>query len=129
VINMAITPVFEWICGSFATPLIHWALVGATRGMRLNLIRRTEDDVYPATVGHPPRHAGWEVLVRVLDPAVVFIFERVVFAVWIGIAAVPECLDKFFPLLFVRELHESLALIVGNDPANVLVEPPLVVRA
>src|SRR5581483_7468500 len=65
-------------------------------------------------------------LVCILDTAIVLVFEGVVFAVGIGVAALPECLDELITLLIVRELHERLALIIGDDPAYVLVKPGFV---
>src|SRR5581483_10186552 len=91
--------------------------------MRIDLIRRTIDDINAATVGHPAGLACREVLVGVLDPAIVLVLEFVVFAVRIGIAALPEGLDELVALFIIRELHEGFALVVGNDPAHVFVQP------
>src|SRR5262249_43218637 len=95
--------------------------------MRLDLIWRPEDNIDSAPVRHPSRHTRREMFVGVLDPAVMFILKSVVFAVRIRIAPVPERLNKFFALLFVGELHESFALVVSDDPADILVQPSLVI--
>src|SRR5215475_13987071 len=97
--------------------------------MGLNLIRWSVHDINAATIRHPSRHAGREVLVRVLDPAIMLVLKRIVFAVRVGITTVPERLDKLLALLFVGELHESFSLVVRNDPTHVFVEPFLVIRA
>src|SRR5690242_13090157 len=68
-------------------------------------------------------------LVRVFDSTIVLVFKLVVFAVGIGIATVPERFDKLLTLFFVGELFEGLALLVGNDPAHVFVQPLAVLRA
>ena len=44
----------------------------------------------------------------------------------IGVAAQPELLDESVALLIVAQVLERLHLLVGDDPANVLVQPLLV---
>ena len=43
-----------------------------------------------------------------------------------GVAPRPECLDELIALFVVGELLACLALLVRDDPANVLVQPLLV---
>ena len=64
--------------------------------------------------------------VRILDPAIVFVLEFVIFAIRIWIPPVPKRLNELFPLFLVRELHERLALFVADDPAHILVQPLLI---
>src|SRR5260221_5207086 len=82
----------------------------------------------PAVIRHPPGHPRREVLIAILDASIVLVFELIIFAVRIRIAAVPEGLDELLALFFVGELHKRLALLIADDPAHVLVEPLLVVR-
>src|SRR5205809_52811 len=97
--------------------------------MRLDLIWWPINNVHTAAVRSPSLNAGGIMLIGVRDAAVVFVFELVVFAVRIGIAPLPERLDKLVALFVVRELHESFALFVADDPAHVFVEPLAVLAA
>src|SRR5271165_1427019 len=122
-----IPPVLKGIGGSIAAAFVLRALVTAAGRVGLDFIGRTVHDVDSSAVGHPSWLPGGKVLVCVLNAAVMLVFELVVFAVGIGVAAVPEGFDELLALLFVGELHERLTFFVGDDPTYVLVQPLLVV--
>src|ERR1700680_3569269 len=94
--------------------------------MGIDFIGLAEDDVHASAIGFPPRDACREVLVGVGDSLVVLFLIFVLFGVGRGIAALPEGLDKVVAFLVVRELPESCAFLVGDDPDYVLVQPFLV---
>src|SRR6266851_8716984 len=97
--------------------------------MGLDLIGWSIDDVNPPAISHPTWLAGCEMLIGIFNAAVVLVLEFVIFAVRIGVAAVPECLNELLTLFFVRELHEGLAFVVGDDPTDIFVQPVLIFLA
>src|SRR5690348_18452569 len=94
--------------------------------MRFHLISGTVHDVNAAAVGLPAGNAGGKMLVGVGDAPVDLVLVRIVNAVGSGVAALPELLDELIALLVVAQLEKSFALLVGDDPAHVLIEPFLV---
>ena len=68
-------------------------------------------------------------LIGVGDAPVVFFFIFVVFSIWSRIAALPERLNKLVALGIRAQLLERGELFIGDDPADILVQPPLVIRA
>ena len=118
--DVAVAPIFKGKSRSRAAALFHRTLVGSAGGMRLDLVRRTVDDVNAAAIGFPSGNAGREVFVRIRDAAIVLFFEFVFDGVGRGIAARPERFDELVALFVVRELLECSPLFVGDDPADVL---------
>src|SRR6516164_4475463 len=96
--------------------------------MGFDLIGRAVHDVHAPAVRLPSRDAGGEVLVRIGNAPVVLFLKFVFDGVGSGIPALPEGLDELVALFVIRELLEGGAFFVGDDPADVLVEP-LFVRA
>src|SRR5689334_15133238 len=94
--------------------------------MRFHLISGTVHDVNAAAVGLPAGNAGGKMLVGVGDAPVDLVLVRIVNAVRSGVAALPELLDELIALFVVAQFEKSFALLVGNDPAHVLIEPFLV---
>src|SRR5262249_7652360 len=83
-------------------------------------------DVHAAAVGLPSRNARRKVLVGVGNTTVVLFLELVFDRVRSRIAALPEGFDELVALFVIRELLESRPLLVGNNPADILVQPLLV---
>src|SRR6185503_31349 len=79
-----------------------------------------------ATIRFPTRYAGAEVLVRVSDSFVIFLFELVFVGVGIGIAPAPKLFDKTLALVVSGQFLECLPFFVGDDVSDVLVEPVFV---
>src|SRR5579859_792211 len=97
--------------------------------MRIDGIRLAIHDVHAAAVSLPARNAGCEALGRISEAAIVLVFVFVFFGVGSGIAALPESLDKLVALRIGRQLFERGFFVPGNDPANVLIQPFLVIFA
>src|SRR5712692_5068905 len=94
--------------------------------MRFNFIRRAIHDVDLAAISLPAGNAGGEMLVGVRDATVVLVFKFVFCSIRGWIAALPESFDELLALFLVRELFESCALFVRDNPAHILVQPFLV---
>jgi len=86
--------------------------------MRLDLVRRTKNDVSATAIGLPSRDAGGEMLVRIRNTPIVFFFEFVLDGIGGGVATQPEALDEVVALLVVGKLLESVALFVCDDPGT-----------
>ena len=65
-------------------------------------------------------------LVGVGDALEEFFLEFVLFCIWIGIAAMPEVLDKFFPLLVRCEFFPGVAF--GLSEKRIDVSDPIDIR-
>src|SRR5574341_1204913 len=65
-------------------------------------------------------------LVGVGDALVILFAVFVDVSVGIGIAAEPELFDELFALVIGLQRLEGFALLVGDDPAHVFVEPAFV---
>ena len=94
--------------------------------MRFDIVRLAERNVDVAAVCLPARLAGGKVLVGVGDTPIVLLAELVLRRIRIGIAALPERLDKRVALLIVAEALEGLQFLIRDDPVDVLVHPLLV---
>ena len=94
--------------------------------MGLDFIGRAPDDVDAAAIGPPAGDAGGEVLVGVLDAAIVLFAEFVLLGIRSGIAAEPELLDECVALFIGAEEFESLLFFRGDDVTHVFIEPGLV---
>ncbi len=94
--------------------------------MRVDAVRFAVSDIHVTAIGLPSRLASSEMLVRIGDAAIVLFAELILRRVGIRIAAQPEVLNKGFPLFIVRQAFERLHLLIGDDPAHVLVEPLLI---
>jgi len=62
-------------------------------------------------------------LVCVREAPIVLFLERVFRRVRDGITSRPESFDELIALFFIGELLEVGAFLVGNDPADILIEP------
>src|SRR5258705_2311899 len=94
--------------------------------MRVNRAGRAVDDVRAAVVGLPTSESsGREVLVGVGD-AVVVLGPVGVGCGARGVAALPELLDEVVTLCVASELQEGRTLLRRDEPADVLIEPGLV---
>src|SRR5207244_11575788 len=108
--------------GGRPSPPLPRPLICATRGMRLNLLRRPVDYIDSAAVAFPAGDASGEVFVGVGDAAVVFFFELVFYGVRGGVTPLPESFDEVIALLVIRELLEGGALFVRNDVGYVFIK-------
>jgi hypothetical protein len=90
------------------------------------LIGLAVHDPDPATICFPTGYAGAEVLVRVCDSFVIFLFELVFIGIRIGITPAPKLFDKAFALVVSGQFLECLPFFVGDDVSDVLVEPVFV---
>ena len=115
--------------GGVAAALLHRPFVASAGGMRIDAVGLAEGDVDVSTVGKPAGLAGREVLIRIGDPGIVLIAEFIFRAVRVGVAPLPEHLDKLLTLLLVGEVFERPGLFVRDDPAHILVQPLLILRA
>src|SRR5581483_2555601 len=122
-IDVAIAPLFPRIGLSFASALFNRALIGAARGVGFDLVGRTVHDVNAAPVRLPSGDAGGKTLVGICDATVVLVLVLVFDGIGSGIATQPELLDELVALLVVGKLVKGGALLVRNDPADVLVQP------
>src|ERR1035437_1874267 len=125
-LDVAVPPILERIRRSLAPAFFQRTLVGATRGMRFNLVGWTVHNVNAPTVGPPPRDASREMFVGVGNAAVVLFLEFVLRRVRSRIPAQPELFDKLVTLLVVRELFEGGHFFRSHDVTHVFVEPLLV---
>src|SRR4051794_1967884 len=94
--------------------------------MRFALVRLAVHDPDAAAVSFPTGYAGAEVLIRVCDSFVVFLFEFVLVSVRIGIAPAPKFLDESFSFVVGSQFFECLTFFVSDDVGDVLVEPVFV---
>src|SRR5262249_35427367 len=87
--------------------------------------RLAEQDPGPAHVGLPARRVGLpsEVLVRILDPAVVLFLVGIRAGAAQRIPHRPEVLDELVTRLFLGHPQEGLALFVGDDVIGFFLEP------
>ena len=74
----------------------------------------------------PSRLARRKVVVGVLNAPIVLFAELVLGGIRIGVAPLPEVLNKRFALLIVAQAQKSFALIVADDVGNFLVQPGLI---
>src|SRR5262249_47628740 len=125
-LDEAIPPYFEGIGRRRAAAFPGGAVVAAARGVRFDLIRLAEHDIDAPAVGLPPGDAAGVMLVGVGDALVMLFAVFVDVGVGVGIAAVPESFDELLALLVGLERVEDLALLIGDDPADVFVYPAFV---
>ena len=74
----------------------------------------------------PARLARGKMLVRIRDARVVLFAVLILRRIRIRIPPQPEVLDELVALFVVAQALERLQLLVGDDPANVLIHPLLV---
>src|SRR6202041_3153916 len=125
-VQVAVVPDLKREGRGVAAALFHWTVVGAAAWVRVDVVGLAVGDVDMTAIGSPAWLAGGEVFVRVRDAGVVLFAELVLGRVWIGVAAKPELLDKLVALFVITQTLERLHLLVGDDPANVLVDPLLI---
>src|SRR5262245_26286318 len=125
-LDVAIPPDFEGIGRRRATAFPGGAVVAAARWVRFDLIGLAEHDVDAPAVGLPSGDAAGVMLVGVGDALVILFAVFVNVCVRIGIASVPEPFDELLALVVGLERVEDLALLIGDDPANVFVLPAFV---
>ncbi len=122
-LEVAIAPFFPRIGGGCAAAFVHWAIVNAASGVRLDFIGRTPEDIDVAAIGAPAGGAGSEMLVGVGDAAVVLFLGRVFGRIGFGIADVPEMLDELVALFVGGETKEGGFFFGRDDVGDVFVEP------
>ena len=121
--EIAISPVLERIGGSFSSAFLGWTIIAATRRMRVDFIGWTPHDVDTAAVCPPARYSRGEVFVDIRNSTIVFLFKCVVGRIRVGIAPLPESLDKLLTLFVGIEVEKAAALFGSYDVDHVLVEP------
>src|SRR6185295_9517978 len=119
-IEMPVAPCFEGECGGKTTALLLRPIVGAARGMSLNLIRKSVKDVHLAAVGVHARDSRSEMVVRVVNSLVVLVPKLVFRWVGRGISNEPEVLNEILPLLVLCQFLECLPFFVCDDDVNVI---------
>ena len=97
-------------------------------GVAFERIRLAIHDVDAAAVGSPAWHTRRKMLVGVGDAAIVLFLYGVVDRIGVGIAPLPELLDKLLALFVGLQLQEGFALRIGDDVGDVFVQPLLVRR-
>ena len=127
-LEVAIAPLLKGVSGRLAAAFFHRPLVGAARGMRLDFVRRSVDDVDSAAIRLPARNARRVALVGVGDAPVVLFLELVLHRVRRRVAPQPELLDELLPFLVRAQVLEDLAFFVRDDVDDVFVQPLLVRR-
>src|SRR5690606_10132792 len=125
--NVSITPDFERKSRSRTTTFVDRALVGSSRGVRLNFNRRTVNNVDAAPICHPSRQPAGEALVGIGDPPVVFVLKLIDRSSWIRVSSKPELLDKLLFLFRSRQVTKDSFLFVGNDVLHILAKPLFVI--
>ena len=124
--DVAVVPGFKGEGRGLAATLFHGAFIGTAAGMRLNAVRLAVSDIHVPAVGLPTRLAGGKMLVGVGNPPVILFPVFVLRGIGVGVAPLPELLDEVVPLFIVRQTLEGLQLLVGDDPAHILINPLLV---
>ena len=94
--------------------------------MRIDAVRRAPHDIDVPAIGLPSRLARGIVVVGVLNAPIVLFAVLVFGRIRIGIAALPEVLNKGFALFVVAQAHERFAFFVRNNVGHFLVQPCLV---
>ena len=109
-----------------AATFLHRTVVVSARRVRVDRVRLAVRDIDVAAVGLPSRLARGEVLVGIGNAGVMLILELVVVGVRVRVPAQPELLDELVPLLIVGQALEGPLLFVRDDPADIFVQPLLV---
>src|SRR5215475_14069507 len=122
-LDVAIPPDFEWIGRRRAAAFPGGSVIAAARRVRFDLIGLTEHDVDAPPVGLPSGNAAGVMFVGVGDALVIFFAVFVDVGVGVWVAAVPEPFDELLAFVVGLERVEDLALLIGDDPANVFVLP------
>ena len=125
-VHVPVGPLLERICRSLAAALFLGPFVRASGRMRFDLVGRSPDDVDPAAICLPSGYSRSEMLVRVGDPAVMFLFEFVLRRVGRRIATQPELLDELLAFLVGLQAQERGPFVGRDDVDHVLVQPLLV---
>jgi len=91
------------------------------------LLRLSHCDVDHATVGLVTIiSAGTEILDGIGQPLVVLVLIRIGGCAGSRIADCPKLFYEFVACVVITQIDEGVALIVADDPANVLLQPFLV---
>src|SRR6266446_5013337 len=125
-VDVTVAPLLERVGRSGSAAFLNRTLVGAAGRVRLGLVGRAVLDVDHAAVGLPSGNSGSEPLVGIGDAAVMLFAILVLFGIGSGVAAEPELLNELLSLLVGLESREGLTLLVGDDVADLFVEPLLV---
>src|SRR6266852_7418015 len=95
--------------------------------MRLNFVRRAEDDIEPTPIRFPSGNTVCsKMLVREGDAPVVLVPKFVFDRVGRGIPPKPEFIDELISFFVIGESSENAALLIGNDPADIFFQPRLI---
>src|ERR1700728_1892709 len=108
--------------------LVGFRVTGGGR-VRIDCVRRPVRDEDAATIGLPTWNRLLKVPVRVGNAAVIFGAEAVSSATMrLRVATLPELLDELVAFIIAGELHKLQVLFGSNNPAHILVDPPLIHR-
>src|SRR4029077_5896236 len=88
--------------------------------------RRTIHNINSSAISSPARHAGGIVLIGVCNAPVMFLFVLVFRGVRSRIAALPEAFDELISFRVRGQLLKGGKLFIGDDPADVFIQPFLV---
>ena len=124
--QIAVVPDLERKRRGVAAALFHRPLVAAAARVGVDAVRLAVGNIDVAAIRPPARLACRKMLVRIRDARVVLFAVLILRRVRIRIPPQPEVLDELVPLFVVAQALERLQLLVGDDPANVLVDPLLV---
>ena len=124
--DIAVAPLLERDRWTFCRRLLPEAAHSCRPRSGFDLVRRPVRDVDAAAIRLPSGDTGSVVLVGVSDAAVVLFLELVLDGIGRGIAAQPELLDELLALFVGLQPLEGLALFIGDDVDDVLVQPLLV---
>src|ERR1700761_5268810 len=119
-------PYLKGVGRGIAAALVHRTVVAAAARMRIDAVRLAVGDVDMASIRPPAWLACGKMLVGISDAGVMFLAILILRRVRIGIATQPELLDELIPLLVIAQALESLQLLVGDNPADILIDPLLV---
>src|SRR5262249_50415693 len=122
-LQVTVAPYLEWIGRRGPAAFLGSALVGTAHGMGINTVGLPVHDVDAPAVGLPPGQARGKMLVGVLDAPIMFVFVFVLRGIRRGVTTQPELLNKLVALRVVAQFLESRQLFVGDDPADIFVQP------
>jgi hypothetical protein len=125
-LQVPVPPGLEWERGGLSPAFFLRTHVLPAGWMRIDFVCRTIHDVHLSAIRAPARNPGGEMLIGIRDAPVMLFFEFVFYRVRGGVAPQPELLDELVPFFIVGQLLECRPFLVGDDVADVLVQPLLV---
>jgi len=91
-----------------------------------DLVGRPEHDIGSAAVGLPAGHCLRKVDVCVCNASIMLDLEFVYKSARHWIAALPELFYELVAVFVLRQTKEGGSLFIGDNPAYILIQPPLV---